>query len=97
MADDGTYDGETVICDRCYLLIEPFMKMNQPNVPAVADQALWIYKDNLDYLMKSDDPEQLRRKALETAAGATPNSPLYNSAAACAAMAQVEIERREEI
>lgn len=99
--DDATYRPgglpdvpPSVVCDACYLAIEPFMRMNQDDVPEAADAAVRVYRSNLAEAQGCADPSQLLADAQAAMGKARPGTPYYASASACARMAQAEIDRR---
>ena len=95
MADDSTYRNGTVVCDSCYLAVEPLMRMNMPDIPGEVDQAVQTFRRNMAHLREVDDPSKLVREAEEAAAGAQPGSPFHVSANYMASLARREVERRE--
>lgn len=94
---DSTLDGaDSVVCFACYIIIEPFMMMNREDVAGAADEALYIYKENLAFVRAADDEKLpgLVADAEANIARSRPGSPFHISAIACKAMAQGEIDRR---
>jgi hypothetical protein len=60
---DSTLRGHEIVCDACYLVIEPFMQMNSGNIPDAADDALDHYRANLKYVRENDDLDALYAEA----------------------------------
>lgn len=94
MSDDSTWDGSSVVCDFCYIIVEPFMRMNTGSVPAEADVGIAHYRANMDFVRKSEDPAALVAEAKQRIAGAQPGSPHWISAGALLRMAEAEVKRR---
>lgn len=92
--DDSTFDGRSVVCDPCYIAIEPFMRMNAMNIPAAADEAIGHYFVNLRWCQRHDNPAELVQDARAEAQKAAVGSPRRISAEALAHMAQAEVDRR---
>jgi hypothetical protein len=90
--DDGTWDGESVVCDACIIDVEAFA--NDNDRPMLYD-AIEHYRANLAHVRKVDDLSPLMSEAQTRAAEARPGSPLARSAAACLMMVQQEAVRRE--
>lgn len=94
MSEDGTWDGETIVCDACYLALQPLTVSGAAlydELPA----AILQYQANLEHVRAHPDPGVLAAEAMQTAMSASAASPLGRSAAAAAAMAQREVDRRE--
>lgn len=96
MDDDATWDGATVVCDPCYIRVEPFMRMNTGFVPAEADAGIAHYRANADWVRKSENPAALVVEAREMLAKVSPGSPLWLSAGAALRMAEAEVKRRAD-
>lgn len=93
MREDGTFDGETIVCDPCYVALMPFT----PSGVARNDElpaAIETYRTNLDYIRSCNDPEGELRDARRAVKASRIGSSRYVSAMACITMAEAEIERR---
>jgi hypothetical protein len=98
LADDGTYDGATIVCDPCYIALMPFTPSGQ-GVMHELPAAISAYRANVEYLRGRDTGElpDALAEARRRAESSTEGSPLNVSANACIHMAQREIERRERL
>jgi hypothetical protein len=94
VSDDSTFDGRSVVCDACYIAVEPFMRMNSMNIPHAADEATEHYFVNLRWCQRHDNPAELVQDALSEAQKAAVGSPRRISSEALARMAQAEVDRR---
>lgn len=95
MTLDNTWDGETIVCDPCYLAILPFSKSGQALTGEIP-HAIDAYRSNLQAVQDSTDLDKLRRNAEDFRDMASPGSPAYESAKACVAMVDAEERRRAE-
>jgi hypothetical protein len=97
MADDSTYRAGSVVCDACYLVVEPVMRMNSDDVPRAVDEAVASYVGSLEYVREHPDPAALVAEATTVAEGARRGSPYEVSARYMAGMAQREVDRRAAV
>jgi hypothetical protein len=92
---DDTFDGESIVCDACYVRLMPFTRSGR----ALHDElpeAISVYVTNRDHVRGHDCPAELVEKARirrDRARKGSP-SPLWASANAAMNMALAEIERR---
>lgn len=94
---DNTWDGQrpgTIVCDPCYLAIQPFSKSGQALTDEIPD-AIAAYRTNRDHVQASKDLQPLIDEAKGWIAKAHPGTPAHRSASACLRMAQGERRRRE--
>ena len=92
---DSTLVGDSVVCNACYIAVEPFMRMNSDDIPAAVDVAVGHYRTNVEFLRNRENPQQLVDEATEAMKAARPGSPYYVSASALKALAEQEVRRRE--
>jgi hypothetical protein len=90
--EDGTWNGSSVICDACYLLVQDFENRNHG-----PDWALAEYKANLAYIKGCNrtELEETIDAAQKAVDWARPGTPASKSAKACLKMAQKQLEERE--
>lgn len=93
MPEDGTFDGESVVCWACYVAVMPFTPSGQAlneELPA----GIRIYRENAEYARAHPNPELLALDAEAVVGASRAGSPRHVSAAAAAAMARAEVARR---
>jgi hypothetical protein len=93
MAEDGTFDGRSIVCDACYVRLMPFTRSGQ----ALHDElpeAIATYRLNAEFVRGTADPNTLVAEAEAMMVRARPGSPWHVSASACLSMALREVERR---
>lgn len=96
MSEDGTYDGESIVCDACYVKLCPLTKSGA----ACADElpgAIRLYHENVAFLRKQEDPAEFVERARRAMEMATPFSPYWSSAKAMKELAEAEVERRRVV
>lgn len=91
MTDDGTWNGQTVICDVCLPIIEPFANDNDR---PLCERAIEHYWSNRDWLEAHANPVELVEEARSQLGSASPGSPRHRSVVACLSMAEAEVARR---
>jgi hypothetical protein len=94
MTDSTMDESGTVVCFSCYIVIEPFMRMNRHNIPEEANSALSTYHSNLAYARAHPNPQELVEEAKQVIEIAEPGSPYHTSALACKRMAEQEVKNR---
>jgi hypothetical protein len=94
MVEDGTFDGESVVCDACYCAVMPFTLSGQALYDELPN-GIYLYRENAECLRAHPDPAELVAQAKDVVARARGGSPRHVSALAALAMAQAEVERRE--
>jgi hypothetical protein len=93
MAEDGTYDGESIVCDPCYVKLCPLTQSGaalHDEIPEAID----LYRANVEYVRRHEDPHALVKDAERKAEQARPGSPYWASARAMRKIAQAEVDRR---
>jgi hypothetical protein len=93
--EDGTYDGESIVCDSCYISIMPFSKSGQALTDEI-DSAIHSYLSNRRYVEKHDELDALLKEAEKGREESRVGSPRYASANAAVNMVWQEKERREK-
>lgn len=94
MPEDGTWDGDTIICNACYMEAMPF-SISGAMLEDEFENAIKHYKQNFDYARAHPNPAELIKLAEETASSSNAGSPRWRSAIACKTMAEREVERRK--
>jgi len=94
LSDDATWDGDTIICDACHLAAMPFSSSGAMLNHEFND-AIRIYRENLEFAMNHPHPAELVKLSQETADLALEGTPRHRSALACKEIALREIERRK--
>lgn len=93
--EDSTADADgTVVCDACYIQIEPLMIMNTDDIPRATTEAVLRYQQAVDHLSSHPDPRSLMLDAETVALEARPDSPRAVSAAFMAGLASREVSKR---
>jgi hypothetical protein len=95
MDEDNTWDGETIVCDPCYIAIMPFTRSGQALAEEIPE-AIETYRESLEFLRETDDIDAAIAQAEGWVAKHTPGYPAHRSASACLAMARAERQRREK-
>jgi len=93
MSEDGTYDGRSIVCDRCYIRILP-LTISGAALYDEIDEAIDTYRLNVEYIRSHDDPRSLADEAAAQAKLAREGSPRHRSALYMAELARREIKRR---
>lgn len=91
---DSSWDGETIVCDACYLEAQPFMVMNGDNIASEITVGIGRYMENLTYVRAHHDPGMLLANAQKQVNESREGSPLNKSAKACVKLAEAELDRR---
>lgn len=94
MSLDNTFDGETIVCDPCYIAIQPFTKSGQALTDEIPE-AIGAYYSNRSFIEGTDDVDGALAKAEGWRDKSTPGYPAHRSASALVAMAKAEQRRRE--
>ena len=91
---DGTYDGESIVCDCCYVELMP-LTPSGAGLHAELPEAIATYHENVRFLRDEPDPAGRVEQATKAMASATPGSPRWKSARLMRALAQREVDRRQ--
>jgi hypothetical protein len=93
ISDDGTWDGETIICDDCYPRLLPFTKSNLGLFDELQD-AIEHYQVNAKHVRDHLNLDELVAEASSVIEKSFPGSPRWRSSKACLAMVESERSRR---
>lgn len=93
MSGDGTWDGTSIVCDACYVELQPFTPSGHAENHELA-AAIQHYNEQVAWARNHEDPGQLITQAKEMLAAVTPGTPMHRSARACIRIAEREIVRR---
>jgi hypothetical protein len=96
MSEDGTWDGASVVCDACYIELQPFTPSGHAEYDELPE-AIRHYREQVAFARQHADPQALVKEAEDMISKVTPRTPLHRSAVACKRIAQQEITRRKRI
>lgn len=96
LREDSTWDGRSILCNACYILIEPLMKMNAPSVVLESNNAVRRYREALAYVGGHSNPAKLVEEADAAANESYDGSPRHKSALFLKSLAEAEVERRQK-
>lgn len=97
MREDSTWDGESIVCNACYIEIEPLMRMNAPGgVLLESNTAIRRYQDALEYLHQHPNPEEAIVEMRSAAVQSREGSPRFKSAMFLAELAEREVKGRKK-
>lgn len=93
MSEDGTYDGQSIVCDACYAKLCPLTKSGAALLEELPE-AISLYHANVKFLREQDDPAKFVAQAERAMEMVLPGSPYWMSARAMRGLAQAEVDRR---
>lgn len=94
MSEDGTFDGESIVCDACYLQLMPLTRSGAATNDEIPG-AISLYRQNVEFLSKQEDPSKFVEQAQQAVDTARTGSPYWASAKLMLRLAQSEVERRQ--
>lgn len=95
--DDGTFDGQTIVCDCCYIAIMPLTRSGQANTDEVP-LAITRLRDTLAFLAGQESISAIEALAADAegqAATAGADTSLHRSASYLGQLARREAARRK--
>jgi hypothetical protein len=81
MSEDGTWDGASVVCDACYIELQPFTPSGHAEYDELPE-AIRHYREQVAFARQHADPQALVKEAEDMISKVTPRTPLQTNRAA---------------
>lgn len=95
MSEDGTWDGTSIVCDACFVELQPFTPSGRGEYGELP-RAIIHFREQAAWARNHEDPAQLIAEAEAWLTRVRPGTPMHRSARACIRLAKRELERREK-